>query len=98
MNETDQTYLKSGAKPDLLESHPKLKSVGFTILLLKFTERDAILTPQYLLQQYEHNRLVQPAAVSARLLEFDRLADSVLPSSFERLELSPFVHSVRIRS
>jgi hypothetical protein len=43
-----------------------------------------------LLQQYEQNRFVQPAAVNPKqLLEFDRLAYSVLPSSFELLELSP---------
>jgi hypothetical protein len=43
-----------------------------------------------LLQQYEQNRFVQPAAVNPRqLLEFDRLAYSVLPASFELLELSP---------
>jgi len=97
MNEKLIKYLKSGAKPHLLEVHPKLKSVGFNPVAEVYRARcnphASVFTPAI-----RTHRLVQPAAVSARqLLEFDRLADSVL-SSFERLELSPFVHSVRIRS
>ncbi|MBW4623765.1 MAG: GNAT family N-acetyltransferase [Cyanosarcina radialis HA8281-LM2] len=61
-----------------------------SLLLEVYRSRSQSLTPQHLLQQYEQNRLVQPAAVSPKqLLEFDRLAYSVLPPSFEPLELSP---------
>jgi hypothetical protein len=84
--------LSQAQSPDLLEVlTQRLSQSDLQSLLLEvYRARSQSLTPQYLLQQYEHNRLVQPAAVSARqLLEFDRLADSVLPSSFERLELSP---------
>lgn len=59
-------------------------------MLEVYRARTQSLTPQSLLQQYKQNRLVQPASVSPRqLLEFDQLAYSVLPPSFEPLELSP---------
>jgi len=61
-----------------------------SLLLEVYRARSQFLTPQHLLQQYEQNCLVQPAAVSPRqLLEFDQLAYSVLPPAFEPLELSP---------
>ncbi len=78
--------------PELLEvltqrfSQSDLQS----LLLEVYRARAQSLTPQSLLQQYEQNRLVQPATISPKqLLEFDQLAYSVLPPSFELLELSP---------
>jgi ribosomal protein S18 acetylase RimI-like enzyme len=78
--------------PDLLEIlTDRLSQSDLQSLLLEvYRSRSQSLTPQHLLQQYERNRLVQPAAVSPKqLLELDRLAYSVLPPSFEPLELSP---------
>jgi hypothetical protein len=78
--------------PDLLDILSQRLSLSDlkSLLMEVYRRRSQALTPQQLLQQYEQNRLVQPAVASARqLLEFDRLADSILPPSFERLELSP---------
>ncbi|MDZ4878175.1 MAG: hypothetical protein CLLPBCKN_007610 [Chroococcidiopsis cubana SAG 39.79] len=84
--------LSQAQVPDLLEvltqrlSQSDLQS----LLLGVYRVRSQCLMPQHLLQQYERNRLVQPAATSPKqLLEFDRIAYSVLPPSFEVLELSP---------
>ena len=84
--------LRTARVPDLLEvltqrlSQPDLQS----LLLEVYRTRAEALTPAHLLQQYEQNRFVQPAAVNPKqLLEFDRLAYSVLPASFELVELSP---------
>jgi hypothetical protein len=84
--------LSQAQVPDLLEVlTQRLSQSDLQSLLLEvYRARSQSLTPQHLLQQYEQNRLVQPAAISPRqLLEFDRLAYLVLPSSFEPLELSP---------
>ena len=87
-----ERILRTAQVPNLLEvltqrlSQPDLQS----LLLEVYRKRAQPLTPGHLLQQYEQNRFVQPAAVNPKhLLEFDRLAYSVLPSSFELLELSP---------
>ena len=87
-----ERILRTTQVPDLLEiltqrlSQPDLQS----LLLEVYRKRAQPLTPRYLLQQYEQNRFVQPATVNPKqLLEFDRLAYSVLPSSFELLELAP---------
>ncbi|GAP96622.1 hypothetical protein [Leptolyngbya sp. NIES-2104] len=84
--------LKQAQIPELLEVlAQRLSQSDLQSLLLEvYRARAQSLTPQSLLQQYEQNRLVQPAAVSPiQLLEFDQLAYSVLPPSFDPLELSP---------
>lgn len=84
--------LSQAQVPDLLEvlSQRLSQSDLQSLLLEVYRERLQCLMPQHLLQQYEQNRLVQPAATSPKqLLEFDRMAYSVLPPSFEALELSP---------
>jgi hypothetical protein len=84
--------LRTVQVPDLLEVlTQRLSQSDLQSLLLEvYRKRAHTLTPRHLLQGYEQNRFVQPAAVNPKqLLEFDRLAYSVLPSSFELLELSP---------
>src|SRR5687767_10736196 len=87
-----ERILRTAQVPDLLEVlTQRLSQSDLQSLLLEvYRKRAHTLTPRHLLQQYERNRFVQPAAVNPKkLLEFDRLAHSVLPSSFELLELSP---------
>jgi hypothetical protein len=87
-----ERILRTARVPDLLEVlTQRLSQSDLQSLLLEVYRRRAqTLTPRHLLQQYEQNRFVQPAAVNPKqLLEFDRLAYSLLPSSFEVLELSP---------
>lgn len=87
-----ERILRTAEVPDLLEVlTQRLSQSDLQSLLLEvYRKRADTLTPRHLLQQYEQNRFVQPASVNPRqLLEFDRLAYSVLPSSFELLELSP---------
>jgi hypothetical protein len=87
-----ERILNKAQVPDLLEVlTQRLSQSDLQSLLLEvYRRRSQSLTPQHLLQQYAQNRLVQPATISPQqLLEFDRLAYSVLPSAFERLELSP---------
>jgi hypothetical protein len=87
-----ERILRTARAPGLLEilTERLSQSDVQSLLLEVYRQRAQTLTPRHLLQQYEQNRFVQPAAVDPRqLLEFDRLAYSVLPSSFEILELSP---------
>ena len=87
-----ERILRTAQVPDLLDVlTQRLSQSDLQSLLLEvYRKRARTLTPGHLLQQYEGNRFVQPAAVNPkRLLEFDSLAYSVLPSSFELLELSP---------
>ena len=87
-----ERILRTAQAPDLLEVlTQRLSQSDLQSLLLEvYRKRAHNLTPRHLLQQYEQNRFVQPAAVNPKqLLEFDRLAYSVLPTSFELLELSP---------
>ena len=87
-----ERILRTAQVPDLLEVlTQRLSQSDLQSLLLEvYRKRAHTLTPRHLLQQYEQNRFVQPATVNPKqLLEFDRLAYSVLPSSFELLELSP---------
>jgi len=87
-----ERILRTAQVPDLLEIlTQRLSQSDLQSLLLEvYRKRAHTLTPRHLLQQYEQNRFVQPAAVNPKqLLEFDSLAYSVLPSSFELLELSP---------
>jgi hypothetical protein len=87
-----ERVLRTARVPDLLDvltqriSQPDLQS----LLLEVYRKRAQTLTPRHVLQHYEQNRFVRPATVDPRqLLEFDRLAYSVLPASFEVLELAP---------
>src|SRR5688500_9829477 len=87
-----ERILRTAQVPGLLEVlTERLSQSDLQSLLLEVYRRRAQrLTPGYLLQQYERHRFVQPAAVSPKqLLEFDRLAYSLLPCAFERLEVSP---------
>lgn len=87
-----ERILNKAQVPDLVEIlTERLSQSDLQSLLLQvYRSRSQVLTPQHLLQQYEQNRLVGPATVSPQqVLEFDRLAYSVLPPSFEALELSP---------
>jgi hypothetical protein len=87
-----ERILRTARAPGLLEvlTQRLSQSDVQSLLLEVYRRRAQTLTPRHLLQQYEQNRFVQPAAVDPRqLLEFDRLAHSLLPSSFEVLELSP---------
>lgn len=87
-----ERILRTAQVPDLLEVlTQRLSQSDLQSLLLEvYRKRTHTLTPRHLLQQYEQNRFVQPAAINPKqLLEFDKLAYSVLPSSFELLELSP---------
>jgi hypothetical protein len=87
-----ERVLRTAQVPDLLEVLTgRLSQSDLQSLLLEvYRKRALTLTPRHVLGQYEGNRFVQPAAVDPkRLLEFDRLAYSLLPSSFEPLELSP---------
>jgi hypothetical protein len=93
MNEKLIKRIRNKAQvPELLEvlSQRLSQSDLQSLLLEVYRSRSQVLTPQHLLQQYEQNRLVQLATVNPKqILEFDRLAYSVLPPSFEPLELSP---------
>lgn len=61
-----------------------------SLLLAVYKRRAGLLAPRDLVNQYQRNRFVQPAQASpTALLEFDRLAYSLLPPDFEPLELSP---------
>ena len=87
-----ERILRTARAPDVLEVlTQRLSQSDLQSLLLEvYRQRARALTPQHLMQQYEQNRFVQPAAADPRqLLEFDRLAYSLLPASFEVLELSP---------
>lgn len=84
--------LKETNTPDLLETlTTRLNPTDLQSLLLEvYRQRAEKLTPRDVLQQYEHNRFVQPAAADPRQqLEFDRLAYSLLPEDVEVIELSP---------
>ena len=87
-----ERILRTAQVPDLLDVLTRRLSQSDlqSLLLEVYRRRAQALTPRHVLQQYEQNRFVQPATVNPKqLLEFDRLAYSVLPSSFEVLELSP---------
>ena len=61
-----------------------------SLLIEVYRRRAEVLTPRDLLDQYQHNRFVQPAQASPiAQLDFDRLAYSLLPPGFEAIELSP---------
>jgi hypothetical protein len=61
-----------------------------SLLIAVYERRAELLAPRDLARQYQHNRFVQPAHASpTALLEFDRLAYSLLPPDFEPIELSP---------
>ena len=78
--------------PDLLDvladrlSPSDLQSLQLEV----YRRRAGRLSPGDVLRQYERNRFVRPAQVSSQaLLEFDRLAFSLLPADYQVVELSP---------
>lgn len=61
-----------------------------SLLIEVYRRRAEALAPRDLLDQYQHNRFVQPAQASPiAQLDFDRLAYSLLPPGFEAIALSP---------
>jgi hypothetical protein len=61
-----------------------------SLLIEVYRRRAEALAPRDLLDQYRHNRFVQPAQASPiAQLDFDRLAYSLLPPGFEAIALSP---------
>ena len=61
-----------------------------SLLIEVYRRRAENLAPRNLVEQYGRDLFVQPSAASPRaLLEFDRLAYSLLPVGFEPAELSP---------
>ncbi len=61
-----------------------------SLLLEVFDRRAGTIAAPAVLKAYRENRFVRPSAVdSARFLDFDLLAFSLLPPGFEALELSP---------
>jgi len=78
--------------PDLLDvlvNHLSLSDLG-SLLLEVYRQRTRKMTPKILADLYAQNRFVQPSKVDPlKLLEFDRLAYSLLPDGFEALQLSP---------
>jgi hypothetical protein len=61
-----------------------------SLLIEVYRWRAEALAPRDLLDQYRHNRFVQPAQASpVAQLDFDRLAYSLLPPGFEAIALSP---------
>ncbi|WP_218651738.1 hypothetical protein [Nostoc sp. C052] len=87
-----ERILTTADTPDLLDILTNRLSLSDlqSLLLEVYRRRTASLKPSDLLQQYEHNRFATPSQVSPQqLMEFDRLAYSLLPSGFEVLELSP---------
>ncbi len=78
--------------PDLIELlAQRLSGSELHSLLLEVAQRRARQkTPASLLRQYARDRFVGPSAVDPRLiLDFDRLAFSLLAPAFEPLELAP---------
>jgi hypothetical protein len=61
-----------------------------SLLMEVFRQRVEGLTPRDLMERYKNSRFVQPSPVAPeQMLEFDRLAWSLLPPDFDRLELAP---------
>jgi hypothetical protein len=73
-----ERILRTAQVPDLLEVLTgRLSQSDLQSLLLEVYRRRAqALTHRHVLQQYEQNRFVQPAAVNPKqLLEFDRFIE-----------------------
>ena len=92
MNKITERILNQAQAPDLIET--LVERLGASdlqsVLPEVYRRRTSKLRPADVLRQYEQNRFVQPAQVSPQaLLEFDRLAFSLLPVGFEVLQLSP---------
>jgi hypothetical protein len=61
-----------------------------SLLLAVYRRRTAKVTPAQLLDRHERDRFFRPSGVApAALADFDRLAWSLLPGSYEAIELSP---------
>lgn len=87
-----EKILASIEAPNLAEDlASRLSGSELHTLLLEVAERRASKkTPADLLRQYAKDRFVGPSTADPRLLlEFDRLAFSLLTPAFEPLELSP---------
>jgi hypothetical protein len=77
--------------PGLVERLAELPGSDLQSLLLALHRRRAAsVSPPDVLRAYETSRFVQPSPLDpAELLELSRLAFSVLPSTYELVELSP---------
>jgi hypothetical protein len=78
--------------PDLVDVlAERLAPTDLQSLLLEiYRRRAAKITPAQLLDRYEQDRFVRPSGLApSALADFDRLAWSLLPSSYEAIELSP---------
>ena len=88
---TERIVRESGV-PDLMELLcDRMNGTDLQSLLLEIHRRRAAqLSPAAVLKQYQQNRFVRPAKISARdSADFDQLAYSLLPAGFEVIELSP---------
>ena len=84
--------LQKAQVPELMEIlENRLSLTDLQSLLLEvYRKRTNTLTPRDVFEQYDQNRFVQLAQVSPKdIMEFDRLAYSLLPADFESVELSP---------
>jgi hypothetical protein len=87
-----ERILREANNPDLLDALAYgLNASDLQSLLLEVYRRRAKrLTPRDVLRQFEQNRFVQLAAANPQeMVEFDRLAYSLLPPDVEVVELSP---------
>lgn len=78
--------------PELLDALVNRLSLSdlSSLLLEVYRQRTAAVSPKYLTDQYAQNRFVQPSPLDPKiLLDFDRLAFSLLPNEFEAMQLSP---------
>jgi hypothetical protein len=91
-NRIVQRILKEVNIPELMEVLiERISMTDLQSLMLEVYKRLASkLSPAAVLRQYRENRFVQLANISPQeIIEFDRLAYSLLPKEFEAVELSP---------
>jgi hypothetical protein len=84
--------LRETNTPDLLETlTTRLNPSDLQSLLLEvYRQRAKNLTPRDVLRQFEQNRFTKPTSANPqKMLEFDRLAYTLLPPEVEVVELSP---------
>jgi hypothetical protein len=89
-----ERIIRESGCPDVLNAlTDRLNGSDLHSLLMEvFRRRAAGLTPRDILERYEHSRFVRPSGVPPDLLlGFDRLAFSLLPKDFDRVELAPVV-------
>ena len=78
--------------PDLIDVLvERLSPTDLQSLLLEvYRRRAARITPKHLLDRYEHDRFVRPSTLApAQVVEFDRLAWSLLAERYTPIELAP---------